>query len=194
MSSLFNYRVLLLLGTFCLQDARAASTDRYEELAGEADEFPAQERVWKEEPVELPALPGEDRWLPVRLDSLPDRQHAFIGLDSLSIGEKDQVVRYWFSIRSDGGGFLITHEGLHCGNRNFIIYAYGYPGKEPEVRPVRKPKWKGLFQQRFAAYRVELMKEVLCSGEVPRSLRQIEQAVKGRYEKMNPFDNWTNDD
>lgn len=176
------------------QGVLAEATDRYEELTGEEDDFDVVEKPWKEYRREVPPLPGKEQWQPVRLDSLPKSQHAFIDLGSLDIGSRDQVVRYWLAIRSDAGGAMTTYEGIHCGNRNFIIYAYGYPDREPHVRPVRNPKWKPVSGQRTAPYRWELMQDVLCSGEVPRTLRQIGQAAKGRFEKMNPFDNWTNDD
>ncbi len=184
--------LLALLPTLCL----AAPTDRYEELTGEQDDFDAEEKApWREERGEVPPLPGEDAWTEVRLDSLPARQHAFLALDSVSIGERDLVVRYWISIRSDGGGRLTTYEGVHCGQGNYIVYAYAHPRRDPRVRRVAEPKWKALSDARGGLrYRQELAHDVLCSGETPRSLRQIRDAALGRYEKANPFDNWTNDD
>jgi len=185
---------LILLVILFSQGVLAESTDRYEELTGEEDDFDVVEKPWQEQRGEVPPLPGKDQWLPVRLDTLPKDQHAFIDLDTLTIGARDQVVRYWLSIRSSGGGSMTTYEGVHCGNMEFIVYAYGYSDRKPSLRPVRTPKWKKIAAQRSAPYRWELAQDVLCSGEVPRTLRQIDQAAKGRFEKMNPFDNWTNDD
>ena len=188
------YKYLIPLVILFSRGVLAEPADRYDEITGEADDFDVVEKPWKEERGEIPPLPGKGDWVPVRLDSLPRNQHAFIDLKRLTIGKRDQVVRYWLSIRSDGGSAMTTYEGLHCGNRNFVIYAYAYPRRKPPLRPVRNPKWKPLKGWKGNAYRWELMQDVLCSGEVPRSLRQIEESAKGRYEKMNPFDNWTNDD
>lgn len=171
----------------------AAPTDPYEELTGEQDDFDVVEKPWKEERGEIPPLPGEKQWSPVRLDTLPKNQHAFLDLHSLSVGAHDQVVRYWIRIRSDGGGNMTSYEGVHCGQRHYIVYAYAHPRRKPPVRKVPHPKWKNI-DSRGAAYRQELFQDVFCSGEAPRTLRQIRQAAQGRYEQMNPWDNWTNDD
>ena len=185
---------ILMLGLLWAGASWAAPTDRYEELTGEEDDFEVIEREWKEQATEVPPLPEADRWRAVRLDELPPGQQAFIDLHSLTIGEKDLVIRYWLSIRSKGGGRMTSFEGLHCGKKAFVVYAWGNPRREPAVRKVRRPVWKPVREQRHAPWRWELMWDVLCSGEVPRTPRQIEQAVEGRYEQMNPFDNWTNDD
>ncbi len=173
--------------------AWAAPTDRYEELTGEHDDFDVEEKPWQEERGAVPPLP-ESGWTEVQLDSLPPRQHAYLALDGVTVGEKDQVVRYWLSIRSEGGGEMTTYEGIHCGRRGFIVYAYGRPGRKPPVRKARHPWWKPLEAVHGLRYRLELAEDVFCSGEVPRTLRQIRQAAQGRYEQANPFDNWTNDD
>ena len=189
---IFKYLIPLLI--LFSAPLLAEPADRYEEMTGEQDEFDVVEKPWKEERGEIAPLPGKGDWVPVRLDTLPRNQNAFIDLKTLTIGRRDQVVRYWLSIRSNAGGNMTTYEGLHCGNRNYIIYAYAYPQRKPPLRPVREPKWKPVKDWGGSAYRWELMKDVLCSGEVPRTPRQIGDAAKGRFEKMNPFDNWTNDD
>ena len=183
----------LLLLLVCRQ-AQAAPTDRYEELTGEEDDFKVVEKPWKEHRGKVPPLPAEDQWSPVRLDELPEGQQAYIDLHSLTIGEKDEVVRYWLSIRSKGGGNMTDYEGLHCGKREFIIYAWGNARREPAVREVREAKWRPVREEVRSPWRWELMKDVLCSGEVPRTPRQIAESAAGRYELNNPFDNWTNDD
>ncbi len=187
-------RPLLFFGLFALHLVQAAPTDRYEELTGEQDDFDAEERPWREQRGEIPPLPGDGAWTPVRLDSLPKNQHAYLALGSVTVGKKDEVVRYWLSIRSDGGGRMTTYEGIHCGQNNYIVYAYAHPRRKPPLRKVRHPKWKPLGAKAGLAYRVELRDDVFCSGETPRTVRQIRQSAVGRYEQMNPYDNWTNDD
>ena len=187
-------RLLILLGIFLSHGLLAAPTDRYEELTGEQDDYDVVEKPWKEIRGEIPSIPAAGQWTEVQIDSLPRNQHAFLALDSVTVGEKDLVVRYWLSIRSDGGGFMTTYEGVHCSQRNYVVYAYAYPNRKPPLRKVHIPKWKPIPAARSMRYRAELVDDVFCSGSVPRSVRQIRQAALGRYEQANPFDNWTNDD
>ncbi len=187
-------RLLILLGIFLFHAALAAPTERHADLTADLNDSAAVEKPWKEVRGEIPPIPEESQWTEVRVDTLPENQHAFLALDSVSVGEKDLVVRYWLSIRSDGGGFMTTYEGLHCGQRNYIVYAYAHPRRKPPLRKVRNPKWKPVSASRNMRYRVELTDDVFCSGRVPRTVRQIRQSALGRYEQANPFDNWTNDD
>ncbi len=185
---------LFLLAFLLLPVVHAAPTDRYEELSGEEDDFHFEGKPWKEVRGEIPPIPGEKHWTPVRMDTLPKHQRAFIALDSVSVGKEDQVVRYWISIRSDGGGRMTTYEGMHCGQKRYIVYAYGHPHRKPPFRKVRDPKWKSVFGRGPFRYRVELMTDLFCAGATPRTPRQIRQSAAGRYQKANPWDNWTNDD
>ncbi|WP_456379070.1 CNP1-like family protein [Thiolapillus sp.] len=185
--------VLLALLFFVAGVLHSAPTDRYEELTGDQDDFEANVKEWKESRSEIPALPDDDAWTQVQIDSLPKNQRAFLDMSTLSISDKDYVVRYWLLVRSTAGGYTATFEGLRCGTGEYVVYAYGNPRRKPAVREVRKPKWKGIGGVR-SAYRKELAEDVFCTGGVPRQRYQIEQAVQGRFEQLNPFDNWTNDD
>ncbi|WP_456415945.1 CNP1-like family protein [Thiolapillus sp.] len=185
--------VFLALLLFAMGLSQGAPTDRYEELTGEQDDFEANPKEWKERFSGVPPLPGEGAWTSVRVDSLPKNQRAFLDTNTLSVSDKDYVVRYWLLIRSTAGGYTATFEGLRCGTEEYVIYAYGNPRRKPAVREVKTPKWKEIGGAR-SAYRKELAKDVFCTGGVPRERYQIEQAMKGLFEQLNPFDNWTNDD
>ncbi len=173
---------------------QAAPTDRYEELTGDQDDFEAKVKEWKESTTDIPPFPEEDAWKQLQLDVLPKNQQGFLAMDSLSISDKDYVVRYWLLIRSTAGGYTATFEGLRCSTKEYVIYAYGDPRRKPVVRKVKLPKWKKYGRMKGANYRVELADDFFCTGEIPRQRRQIEQAVRGLFEQHNPFDNWTNDD
>lgn len=181
---------LLAAPVFCL----AQPTDRYEELTGEQDEFDAVEKEWVEGRYEIPPLPEEKEWTPVQIDALPVNQHAYLHMKSLQRSDKDLVVRYWLLLRSDGGGYSAAYEGTRCATEEYITYAWGREKRQPQVRKVKQPRWKPIGIRKQGNYREELTRGIFCSGAVPRTRRQIEQSVQGRYEKMNPFDNWTNDD
>ena len=185
--------LLVLLFSLCglLQ---AAPTDRYEELTGDQDDFDALEKEWKESTTDIPPLPDDGAWSEVPVDTLPKTQKAYLDLNTLSVSHKDYVVRYWLLVRSNAGGYRATFEGIRCATKEFVIYAYGDPKRDPAVRKVKAPKWKKYGRTKRADYRVELAHDIFCTGEIPRQLRQIKQGVKGLFEAHNPFDNWTNDD
>ncbi len=186
--------VVLLALLFSLTSLlHSAPTDRYEELTGDQDDFEANVKEWKESFTQIPPLPDDGAWAQVQIDSLPANQRAFLDLGTMSISDKDYVVRYWLLVRSTAGGYTATFEGLRCGTGEYAVYAYGNPRRDPAVREVKKPKWKKTSHTR-SGYRAELADDVFCSGGVPRERYQIEQAVQGRFEQLNPFDNWTNDD
>ncbi|WP_457673469.1 CNP1-like family protein [Thiolapillus sp.] len=172
----------------------AAPTDRYEELTGEQDDFEADVKEWKEFRTEVPPFPPEDAWVPVSLDSLPEKLHAYLHMDSLNVSDRDFVVRYWLLVRSERGGYTATFEGVRCDTREYVVYAYGDPRRSPAIRKVKLPKWRSLWGQKSGNYRQELAEDVFCAGETPRRKYQMEQAVKGLYEAHNPFNNWMNDD
>lgn len=171
----------------------SAPTDRYEELTGDQDDFEVNVKEWKERFSGIPPLPEDDAWTQVQIDSLPENQRAFLDMGTLSVSDKDYVVRYWLLFRSTAGAYTATFEGLRCGTEEYVVYAYGNPRRKPAVREVKTPKWKAIGGAR-SAYRKELAEDVFCTGGVPRERYQIEQAVKGLFEQRNPFDNWTNDD
>ena len=188
-------QVVLLVGLFAISNLiHGKPTDRYEELTGEQDDFEVIEKEWKEGASEIPPFPDDEMWQPVQIDSLPKHQKAFLDINSLSVSDKDFVVRYWLLIRSKAGGYMASFEGLRCATKEYIVYAYGNPRRDPVVRKVKRPKWKRFGRSRKFDYRVELAEDFFCTGEIPRHRYQIEQAIKGLYEQLNPFDNWTNDD
>jgi hypothetical protein len=172
----------------------AAPTDRYEELTGDQDDFEADVKEWKEFRTQIPPVPADDAWTPVRLDSLPENLHAYLDMNSLNLSDKDFVVRYWLLIRSDKGGYTATWEGIRCSSGEYMTYAWGYKKRTPSVREVKQPRWRPLGGQKSGNYRQELAQDVFCAGETPRRKYQIGQAVKGLYEAHNPFNNWMNDD
>ncbi|WP_456407035.1 CNP1-like family protein [Thiolapillus sp.] len=186
--------ILLALFVFVTGVAASAPTDRYEELTGDQDDFEASVKEWKEALGEIPPFPDDDAWKQVEIDVLPENQRAYLDMENLNVSEKDFVVRYWLLIRSSAGAFTATYEGLRCSSKEYVIYAYGDPRRDPVVRKVKKPKWREYGRMKRGNYRGELAQGYFCTGEIPRERYQIEQAVKGLFESHNPFDNWTNDD
>lgn len=184
-----GFILLLFITAF----AMAKPTDRYEEITGEQDDFDVIEKPWLESGIQVPELPNDAAWSPVPMDSLPKTQQLALDKNTMKVDQKDWVVRYWVLIRSTGGAYNAAYEGIRCTTNEFIIYAYGQNKREPNVKRVREPRWMDVGQRRKGNYRRELVDYFFCAGEVPRNIKQIEQAIDGVFELMNPYEEITDD-
>jgi len=183
----------LLLLLFIAAGAIAAPTDRYEEVTGEEDDFDVIEKPWQESALQLPELPAEDAWATIPMDSLPATQELALGENSILIDKKDWVVRYWLLIRSTGGAYNASYQGLRCRTREVVTYAYGQKHRDPMVTRVKEPRWTAIGNRRKGNYHHELAHYIFCSGEVPRTPKQMQQAIDGVFELTNPYQDYFDD-
>ena len=179
---------ILLL--FIAAGVAAEATDRYEELTGEGDDFEVIETPWEESAVKVPELPEDDGWLTIAMDSLPSTQSLALGKDTIRIDKNDWVVRYWLLLRSTGGAYNAMYQGLRCKTRETITYAYGQKRREPVVVQVKEPRWVAIGPRRKGNYVQELSHYIFCSGEVPRTPQQIQDAIDGTFELKNPYQDY----
>jgi len=182
--------VLLLFIAACVT---AKPTDRYEEITGEQDDFDAIEKPWQESEVQIPDLPADDDWVIIPMDSLPATQKLALGKDSIRIDKQDWVVRYWLRIRSSAGGYNASYQGMRCRTRQTVTYAHVQLQPEPTVIPVKKPVWTDIAGRRKGNYAHELAHYIFCSGEVPRTPKQMQQAMDGIFELTNPYQEYFDD-
>ena len=144
---------------------------------GEFDYDDSGDVPWRELAAEIPPLPNSAEFLPLQLDTLPRGMRAFLHLDSLTVGERDAVVRYWLLLTGQGGGFNATYEGVKCNTGEYKVYAYGNPERQRKVRVMPDPKWRAHGASRHDL-REELTRDYLCTGVTPRTLTQIESEVR----------------
>jgi len=183
----------LILLLFIAASAIAEPTDRYEEVTGEEDDFDAIERPWTESSVQIPELPADDAWSTMPMDSLPATQKLALAKSSIRIDKKDWVVRYWVLISSTGGAYNASFQGLRCRTREVITYAYGQEYPESKVIPIKEPMWRDIGNRKRGNYTHELAHYVFCSDEVPRTPKQMEQAIDGVFELTNPYQDYFDD-
>lgn len=183
----------LILLLFIAASAIAEPTDRYEEVTGEEDDFDAIERPWQESTIKVPKLPADDDWDTIPMDSLPATQKLALGKNSILIDKKDWVVRYWLLITSTGGAYNASYQGLRCRTRQFVTYAYGQKDQDPKVTPVKEPRWTDIGPRRRGNYHHELAHYIFCSDEVPRTPKQMQQAIDGVFELTNPYQEYFDD-
>lgn len=76
----------------------------------------------------LPAYPEEGRLLEVASSTGGQPYRVYIDPDSLTMGD-DRVARYTVVLVSSSGIWNVSYEGLHCGERAYRRYAYGFDGQ-----------------------------------------------------------------
>lgn len=118
---------------------------------------------WQEQEGELPAYPEEDRLLKVATSTggLPFR--VYIDPASLVMGD-DQVARYTVVIISSSGVWNVSHEGLHCGERAYRRYAYGFDGR---WQPLEDSPWLPVSGRGANQYRETFYNLFMCNPTEP---------------------------
>ena len=188
--TIFRFCSLVLLSTMAL-NTQAAGRDvtdpyskyRYDE---EFDYDDSGDVPWREIVAEIPPLPGAEEFNLLQIDTLPQEMRAYLHVPTLSVSERDDVVRYWLLLAGQAGGFNATYEGVRCNTGEYKVYAYGNPKRQPQVRVVPNPEW----QTRKAArhnYRDELTRDYLCAGRSPRTLTQIRTEVNSLSDYDDPL-------
>jgi len=183
--------VTLLLATGLAQAARDPA-DPFKGWKGENDtgEFSyddSGDKPWQEGVTKVPALPADDDLLPVRLDTLPDGLHAYIGAGSLSLDPVDRVLRYWLVIKSPAGAYNASYVGMRCATGELKVYAYGNPHREPPLRPVNNAAWRDISHVTPNNYHREMMRTLLCSeADRPLPLQDILATLRGQRPYRDP--------
>lgn len=172
-------------------------SDPYGEFRPESerDEFYFDESLvkkWKEGQTEVPGLPKDNDLKELEFASVKKPMRVFIDLKRLGVGE-DRVTRYWVVLKSPGGGYNATFEGLRCNTKEYKVYAYGHPERNPQVRPVKEPEWKKYTDNRYGNFREELGKVYLCNGITQRTPREVDSAARGQFAAEHPYTNYYSD-
>lgn len=134
---------------------------------------------WAEQQLNIPTLPVPDKMTHVVMDEIKHFK-VFIDEDTLTNGEKDEVTRYWIRLESKRGGGSMMYEAIRCHTNEYKTYAYGYPDKQPDVRPVRKPKWHEFKPLRSGNYRKILSLGYLCANKIARGKESVSSSLHGR--------------
>ncbi len=83
-----------------------------------------QEPEWKEGEVALPTGYQTENLQEFLMDDASGRFRYFIDRSSLQ-SDAEGVCRFILVIRSDSGAENSSYEGIHCGEREYKVYAYG---------------------------------------------------------------------
>lgn len=138
---------------------------------------------WIESETAVLALPRPDDLVPVRLDSLPPGIALFIDRSRITVGDKDRVVRAWLWTRGSGGAENGTFEGFRCETREFRVYAYANPRRDPPVNLARRSTWQAIEGSKARNYRLELLQDYFCGIRGTRSAREIADYLTGEFRR-----------
>ncbi|OOZ36811.1 CNP1-like family protein [Solemya velesiana gill symbiont] len=175
-------RLIFIAGALSLLLAFPAMADnpfkRFMDDPNQVENPDVEEYVWKEGATDLPDYPQEENLLEFDVHAPGGKFIYFIDEKSLSVGEKDGVVRYALVIRSRTGAENVTYEGMRCNIKEFKSYAFG--NGRGEWRKARKPRWMAFRGNGYNQYRYVLWEYYLCDRAkvLPRSVEEIVSALK----------------
>lgn len=107
------------------------------------------EEEWREQDIPLPAFPRDENLIEFKVGNLATNRF-FIDANSLTVGDKDRIVRFTLVVRTSGGATNISYQGMHCNKLRWKTYAngradgtwvtarYGSEWKEIENKPVNR--------------------------------------------------------
>jgi hypothetical protein len=177
----FLFKTLLIVVLSILASSASA---RKIVVDGNQESLPDQKyeyeegEAWKEIDIKIPPYPDDGDLMELYLDVANQSKFTYyMDEESLSISEKDYVVRYTLVIESKRGTRNIFYEGMRCNTLEYKTYAFG-TGKG-KFRPSRKPEWKSMLDSGYRKLRMDLMEYYLCDDRrLPRKKHEIVTRVK----------------
>lgn len=143
-----------------------------DEEAGWSPEHVPPAAPWREQTSELPDYPAQDRLVEISVQTGNYPYDVLVDTGTLERGS-DGVVRYAVVIRSHAGSENISFEGIHCGDRTFRRYAYGYNNA---WQPVDGSDWQALKSGGMGHYRFVLYRDYVCDPSNP--LMKVEEMIQ----------------
>ena len=133
---------------------------------------------WQEQESGLPVYPERAHLLEVDAGTDGLQYTVYLDKRSIAIGD-DRVVRYTVVLESSTGVWNVSYEGLHCGERKYRRYAYGFDGA---WQPLPDSQWSPVRGNGANAYRRVFYERYICDPtDAPGSVAEI----------LNKFrDNW----
>ena len=142
---------------------------------------------WKEEEVAVPPVPDEDDYVEVPIDGFGKDFVVMLDAKTMSVGEKDGVIRYWIALKSKLGAVNMMYEGVRCTGRLYKTYAYASQRKKGKFRVVKKPKWMSTEAVRGRNYRQELVQHFLCVAGSARNPKEVVARIKEANSSLFSF-------
>lgn len=147
----------------------------------------SQDIPWIENETEVLAMPRPEDLRHVEIDAFPANLELLIDQSRITVGLKDRVVRVWLWVRSDSGVESGTFEGFRCATREYKVYAYANPQRDPPVRKAKRATWLNAKKSATANYRAELLNDYFCGIRGTRDAEDIRGAMTGAFGRGSLF-------
>ncbi len=157
------------------------------EIDGIVDTKNIKEWEFREDVIDLPAYPVNNKLLKVHVDTPDAVFDYYIDPDSIQIGIDQVAVRVTSVIVSRSGYQNVFFEGFRCDTREYVTYAYG-TGKGTFYE-LSEPQWKVVKQRGGTGldYRRDYITAYLCDSD-RNALLKHEILERVRYPDTIPSD------
>jgi hypothetical protein len=188
----FYTKILLLLLTSYTVNLFADDTLPYGDLTPETerDEFnydDSGDTPWKEDLLKNLSPPRQENLVELNIDHPPIGFKVYIDTTSITVSEKDSVVRYWLVLKA-GKSRNTMYEGIKCNTSQYKTYAYENKWKKGKVNVSKAAKWQLIEAGGHNHFRFELEKYFFCSDVLPRPVEDILDIIAGYKSTTSDYD------
>jgi hypothetical protein len=138
----------------------------------------SQEIPWIEFKTKVLAMPKAQDLSPLDLDEMPAGMQLFVDESRIAVNPNDGVVRMWLWVRSKFGAEQGSFEGFRCATREYKVYAYANPTRNPPVTVAKRARWRVAKSGLSGNYRAELQRDYLCGISGARSPEEIRNYMR----------------
>lgn len=137
---------------------------------------------WQENRTELPAFPRDENLVEVVVSAVATNTYL-VDASTLTVGS-DGVVRYVLVVQTAGGALNVSHEGIHCQERNWKLYATGR--RDGTWSPARLSEWRRIENKTANRHHAALSREYFCpNGEIILSADEGRNALRlGKHPRV----------
>ena len=174
----FASRLCRFLSLLLMPAIVSAGVPAEDEEAGWSPEHVPPDAPLREQAPGLPDYPAQDRLVEKSVQTGNYPYDVFVDTGTLERGS-DGVVRYAVVIRSHAGPENISFEGIHCRERTYRRYAYGYNNA---WQPVDGGDWQAQRSGGMGHYRFVLYRDYVCDPSNPL-MKVNEMIQRMRYSR-----------
>ena len=121
-----------------------------------------------------PDLATLGNWVEFRNNKAWGNKKFLISQDSLSVGEKDRIVRFAVALPlSDGKSYNHVYTGIDCDTTQTRTYSYA--GADSKWSPVTRP-WEKIKSEGYNTFEAPLF-EMFCSSRDPVSIKDMKDEL-----------------